>query len=99
MVVELPPGPFILIIMDHNEHWILDLGLPGLDAGRGGKHLIVPPGYQDKVPKGYCVGRSVTLRFSSRFEHCPTKATFKEPWRVCGGSRSIRSPRPRRQPC
>ena len=27
--------------MDHNESWISDMGLPGPDAGRGGKHLIV----------------------------------------------------------
>jgi len=30
-----------------------DLGLPGPDGGKGGKFLILPPGYKGKVPAGY----------------------------------------------
>lgn len=37
-----------------------DLGLPGPDAGKGGKFLILPPGYNGDVPKGYYVYRSGT---------------------------------------
>lgn len=37
-----------------------DLGLPGPDAGKGGKFLLLPPGYKGKVPKGYYVYRSGT---------------------------------------
>ena len=29
------------------------MGLPGPDAGKGGKHLILPPGYKGEVPAGY----------------------------------------------
>jgi hypothetical protein len=36
MVIELPPGPLICIAMDLNQRWVLDMGLPGPDAGRGG---------------------------------------------------------------
>jgi hypothetical protein len=37
-----------------------DVGLPGPDAGKGGKFLVLPPGYKDKVPAGYFVYRSGT---------------------------------------
>ena len=37
-----------------------DVGLPGPDAGKGGKFLILPPGYKGKVPDGYYVYRSGT---------------------------------------
>jgi hypothetical protein len=37
-----------------------DVGLPGPDAGKGGKFLVLPPGYSGDVPKGYYVYRSGT---------------------------------------
>jgi hypothetical protein len=37
-----------------------DVGLPGPDGGKGGKLLILPPGYKGKVPEGYFVYRSGT---------------------------------------
>ena len=37
-----------------------DVGLAGPDAGKGGKFLILPPGYGGKVPEGYYVYRSGT---------------------------------------
>lgn len=37
-----------------------DVGLPGPDAGKGGKFLVLPPGYKDDVPNGYFVYRSGT---------------------------------------
>ncbi|TCU08408.1 uncharacterized protein DUF1254 [Rhizobium sullae] len=37
-----------------------DVGLPGPDGGKGGKFLILPPGYKGNVPKGYYVYRSGT---------------------------------------
>lgn len=38
-----------------------DVGLLGLDKGAGGKFVVVPPGYSDKVPDGYNVLQSDTL--------------------------------------
>jgi hypothetical protein len=33
---------------------IEDVGPGGVDKGKGGKYLVLPPGYaQDKVPGGY----------------------------------------------
>jgi hypothetical protein len=37
-----------------------DVGLPGPDAGKGGKFLVLPPGYEGEVPEGYYVYRSGT---------------------------------------
>ena len=37
-----------------------DLGLPGPDGGKGGKFLLLPPGYKGDVPEGYYVYRSGT---------------------------------------
>ncbi|MBO3275646.1 DUF1254 domain-containing protein [Pseudomonas schmalbachii] len=60
MVVELPPGPLMCVANDINQRWVADLGLPGPDAGKGGKHLILPPGYKGEVPEGYYVHTSTT---------------------------------------
>jgi hypothetical protein len=37
-----------------------DVGLAGPDAGKGGKFLLLPPGYEGEVPEGYFVYRSGT---------------------------------------
>jgi hypothetical protein len=62
IVIELPPGPLISIAMDLNQRWVMDMGVPGPDAGQGGRHLLLPPGWDGEVPDGYFVGRSTTNR-------------------------------------
>ncbi|HXC97166.1 MAG TPA: DUF1254 domain-containing protein [Edaphobacter sp.] len=62
MVVELPPGPFMCVANDLNQHYVMDMGLPGPDAGKGGKHALVPPGYTGKIPEGYFTGTPTTNR-------------------------------------
>lgn len=62
LVIELPPGPLIGAALEVHQRWILDMGLPGPDAGKGGKHLLLPPDYQGKVPAGFFAGRSSTHR-------------------------------------
>jgi len=43
-----------------------DVGLPGPDAGKGGKFLVLPPGYSGDVPTGcYVYRRSGTNNLSS----------------------------------
>jgi hypothetical protein len=49
------PGPTI-----DGRAFFGDVGLPGPDGGRGGKFLILPPGYDKPVPEGYFVYRSGT---------------------------------------
>jgi hypothetical protein len=60
MVIEIPEGPYIGLVNDHHQRWILDMGLPGPNKGKGGKHLLLPPNYKGEIPQGYQVGRSAT---------------------------------------
>ena len=62
MVVELPPGPLMCVVNDLDQRYVMDMGLPGPDAGKGGKHVILPPGYKGKVPAGYFAGTPTTNR-------------------------------------
>jgi hypothetical protein len=62
MVVELPHGPLMCVVNDMNQRYVMDMGLPGPDAGKGGKHLILPPGYKGEVPAGYFTGTPTTNR-------------------------------------
>ena len=62
MVVELPSGPFIGFVDDHNMRWVQDMGTIGPEKGQGGKHLILPPDYNGEVPSGYYAGRSKTWK-------------------------------------
>ena len=62
IVVELPPGSLIGVVNDVNQRWVMDLGLPGPDAGKGGMHVIAPPGYRGMLPSGYYTGVSTTNR-------------------------------------
>ena len=38
---------------DFWQRSLADVGLPGPDAGKGGKFLLLPPGYDGEVPSGY----------------------------------------------
>jgi hypothetical protein len=62
MVVELPPGPFIGFVNDHNMRWVQDVGTIGPDKGQGGRHLILPPGFHGHIPSGYFTGQSKTWK-------------------------------------
>ncbi|MEN2412168.1 DUF1254 domain-containing protein [Flavobacterium mesophilum] len=60
MVIELPPGPIMGAANDMNQLYIMDLGLPGPDKGKGGKHIILPPNYKGPVPSGIHTAYSTT---------------------------------------
>ncbi|HUL67887.1 MAG TPA: DUF1254 domain-containing protein [Burkholderiaceae bacterium] len=57
VVLEVPPaddGLFNGSIMNRWQAAIEDIGPGGLDKGKGGKYLVLPPGYDpSKVPAGY----------------------------------------------
>jgi hypothetical protein len=59
MVIELPPGPLVGVVDDHHQRWVTDLGLAGADAGKGGRHAVLPPGWDGPVPDGYLAARCV----------------------------------------
>jgi hypothetical protein len=70
MVIEIPPKQQGIL----NDFWQRpiegptvagktyagDIGFAGPDSGKGGKFLVLPPGYQGDVPAGYYVYRSRT---------------------------------------
>jgi hypothetical protein len=59
-VVEIPPG-MLGMVNDAWFRWVEDLGAIGPDKGKGGKYLVLPPGYKGDVPKsGYFVLRPKT---------------------------------------
>jgi len=58
-VIDLPPG-MLGVLDDMAFRYMTDLGVAGPDKGKGGKFLILPPGYQGEVPKGYFVVPSKT---------------------------------------
>ena len=59
MVIETPPR-VLGFIDDMWFKYVTDFGNAGPDKGKGGKFLIVPPGYKGKIPDGYHVARTNT---------------------------------------
>lgn len=58
-VVEIPPAALGAM----NDMWfryVADVGPAGPDKGKGGKYLVLPPGYEGDVPDGYHVVKSRT---------------------------------------
>lgn len=56
VVIEVPPaegGSINGNIVDVWQMPLEDAGPSGADQGKGGKYLVLPPGYKDKVPDGY----------------------------------------------
>jgi hypothetical protein len=62
IAIELPPGAFIGLVDDHHQGWILDMGIPGPDGGKGGTHVILPPDFEGEEPAGAFVGRSRSFK-------------------------------------
>jgi len=58
-VVDLPPR-MLGILDDMAFLYMTDLGMAGPDKGKGGKFLVLPPGYKGNVPDGYYVVKSNT---------------------------------------
>ncbi len=48
--LQVPPG-VLGILDDAHFRFVTDLGLSGPDQGKGGKYLVVPPGYKGALPK------------------------------------------------
>jgi hypothetical protein len=48
--------------MDCWEAALEDVGPAGVDTGKGGKYLILPPSYKDRVPDGYIALPSMTYQ-------------------------------------
>jgi hypothetical protein len=57
VVLEIPPagesGSITGSVMDCWQAALDDVGTAGVDKGKGGKCLILPPSYKEKIPDGY----------------------------------------------
>lgn len=65
VVVEIPPADSGVIngtIMDAWQTPLEDVGPAGVDKGKGGKYLILPPGHNAKIPDGYIALPSSTYK-------------------------------------
>jgi hypothetical protein len=68
-IIDLTDGPVVIevpanVLVAFTDLWqrgIADPGFLGPDKGKGGKYLILPPGYDKTVPDGYYVVRSKGL--------------------------------------
>jgi hypothetical protein len=58
LVIEVPPGTGPGTVNDAFFRFVVDMGMPGPDRGKGGKYLILPPGYEGKEPEGYFIAKS-----------------------------------------
>jgi hypothetical protein len=59
MVIETPPN-VLGLIDDMWFKYVIDFGNAGPDRGKGGKFLIVPPGFKGKIPDGYHLAQTNT---------------------------------------
>jgi hypothetical protein len=65
LVLEVPPadeGLFNGSLMNYWQAAIEDIGPGGVDKGKGGKYLFLPPNYNDSVPDGYIPMQSDTYQ-------------------------------------
>lgn len=58
-VVEAPPR-MLGFLQDGLQRYVADIGPLGPDKGKGGKFLVLPPGFTGRVPDGYFAVRSPT---------------------------------------
>lgn len=77
MVIEVPEGPFVGAVMDIHQRWLFDFGLPGPDAGAGGKHLVLPPGYEGEIPEGFHSGVAEAHRVLAAVRSIPQDGDAK----------------------
>jgi hypothetical protein len=63
VVLEIPPADGGSLVGSVDDAWqtaIEDLGPAGVDKGKGGKYLLLPPDFKDEAPDGYIAMPSQT---------------------------------------
>jgi len=60
-VIEVPPG-MLGFLDDSWQRFVGNIGVTGPDKGKGGKYLVLPPGYDGKIPQGYFLLKPKTNR-------------------------------------
>ncbi|MEQ8667782.1 MAG: DUF1254 domain-containing protein [Pirellulales bacterium] len=60
-VIEVPPG-MLGFLDDAWQRFVGNIGVTGPDKGKGGKYLVIPPGYEGEIPDGYFILKPRTNR-------------------------------------
>ena len=60
-VIEVPPG-MLGFLDDSWQRFVGNIGITGPDRGKGGKYLVLPPGYSGEAPGGYFLLKPSTNR-------------------------------------
>lgn len=60
-VIEVPPG-MLGFLNDAWQRFVGNMGVTGPDAGKGGRYLVVPPGYAGDITDGYFLLKPSTHR-------------------------------------
>lgn len=61
VIVQVPP----MMLGGFSDMWqseIANIGPTGMDKGKGGKYVLLPPDYSGAIPKGYMVLKSTTFK-------------------------------------
>ena len=89
LVAEVPPM-VLGMIDDFWFRYVTDIGVVGPDKGKGGKYLLLPPGYKGEVPEGYLVVRVPTYEsilvwrnFAVKGDMAPAIESLKKLRRIC----------------
>ncbi|TLF93533.1 DUF1254 domain-containing protein [Nocardia cyriacigeorgica] len=64
VVLEIPPAVGGSITGSVDSAWqtaVADVGIAGIDAGKGARYLLLPPGFDERVPDGFEVLRPETF--------------------------------------
>jgi len=76
VVAEVPPMT-LGMIDDFWFQYVTDIGIVGPDRGKGGKYLLLPPGYKGEVPEGYMVVQLPTFESILVWRNMPVKGDIK----------------------
>ncbi|KAB1067650.1 DUF1254 domain-containing protein [Tamlana haliotis] len=60
-VIQIPPG-MLGFLDDAWQRFVGNMGVTGPDKGKGGKYLVIPPGYTGEIPEGYFILKPPTNR-------------------------------------
>jgi hypothetical protein len=77
-VLEIPPAIGAGLFGSINDAWQeprIDVGPTGEDAGKGGRYLLVPPGYRGDLPEGYFVVHLDTFNAYTALRAIPESST------------------------
>ena len=76
LVTEVPPRT-LGMIDDFWFRYVTDIGIVGPDQGKGGKYLLLPPGYKGEAPEGYMVVRVPTFESILVWRNMPVKGDIR----------------------